>query len=110
MVAGFRAPNSFKMRLAGGAWCIAALILTNYYSSILTSLITVSNSPVPIANSVEDVANNDDIELVVLKVHMSGTAGFIAVCFLHFILYINLHIIILIRRRVHISTYPNRVS
>ena len=71
------------MRLAGGAWCIAALILTNYYSSVLTSLITVS-SPVPIVNSVEDVANNDDIELVVLKV--SGTAGIIAVCTQHFII------------------------
>jgi len=77
------------MRLAGGAWCIAALILTNYYSSVLTSLITVS-SHVPIANSVEDVANNDDIELVIQKGY--GAAATIAVCSRHFILY-NLHII-----------------
>jgi len=54
------------MRLAGGAWCIAALILTNYYSSVLTSLITAS-SPVPIANSVEEVVNNEGIELVIQK-------------------------------------------
>ena len=75
-LAGFQAPTSFKMRLAGGAWCIAALILTNYYSSVLTSLITVS-SPVPIANSVEEVANNDDIELVIQKGY--GAAAIIAV-------------------------------
>ena len=70
------------MRFAGGAWCIAALILTNYYSSILTSLITVSNSPVPIANSVEEVANNNDIELVIQKGY--GAAAVIAVCSQHF--------------------------
>jgi len=67
------------MRLAGGAWCIAALILTNYYSSILTSLITAS-SPVPIANSVEDVANNDNVELVIQKGF--ATALMIGVCHL----------------------------
>ena len=66
ILAGFRAPSSFKMRLAGGAWCIAALILTNCYSSILISLITTS-SPEPIVNSVEDLANNDRIELIVPK-------------------------------------------
>ena len=81
VLAGFRAPSSFKMRLAGGAWCIAALILTNYYSSVLTSLITTS-SPVPIANSVEDVANNDRIELVIAP---AGAAAIIAVCHLSFI-------------------------
>ena len=80
-LAGFRAPNSFKMRIAGGAWCIAALILTNYYSSVLTSLITVS-SPVTIANSVEEVANNDNIKLVILKGF--GAAATIAVCHQYF--------------------------
>lgn len=55
-----------KMRLAGGAWCIAALILTNYYSSTLTSFITTT-IPQPLVNSVEEFANNDHIDLVVLK-------------------------------------------
>jgi len=54
------------MRLAGGAWCIAALILTNFYSSVLTSLITAS-IPVPIVNSVEEMAYNENIEVVVVK-------------------------------------------
>jgi len=54
------------MRLAGGAWCIAALILTNFYSSVLTSLITLS-LPVPIVNSVEELANNDNVDLVIAK-------------------------------------------
>ena len=65
-LAGYSAPESFKMRLAGGAWCIAALILTNFYSSVLTSLITAS-IPVPIVNSVEELANNGNVELVVAK-------------------------------------------
>ena len=76
-LAGFSAPTSFKMRLTGGAWCIAALILTNYYSSVLTSLITVS-SPVPIANSLEEGADNDNIQLVTLMGY--GAAQTIAVC------------------------------
>ena len=70
------------MRLAGGAWCIAALILTNFYSSVLTSLITAS-IPVPIVNSVEEMAYNDNIGLVVAK--NWGGELFIAVCYmLHF--------------------------
>ena len=80
-LAGFSAPTSFKMRLTGGAWCIAALILTNYYSSVLTSLIAVF-SPASIANSIEDVANNDDIELVIAP---ADVAAIIAVCHPHFI-------------------------
>jgi len=84
------------MRLAGGAWCIAALILTNYYSSILTSLIAVS-SPVPIADSVEEVANNDDIELVILKGF--GAAAIIAVCRQHhFISFIQFTFIMILIR------------
>jgi len=54
------------MRLAGGAWCLAALLLTIYYSSILTSLITAS-IPVPIVNSIEELANNDNVKLVVAR-------------------------------------------
>jgi len=80
-LAGFRAPSSVKMRLVGGAWCIAALILTIYYSSVLTSLITAS-SPVPIANSVEELANNDNIEVVIQDGF--STAVMIAVCHLFF--------------------------
>ena len=72
------------MRLAGGAWCIAALILTNYYSSVLTSLITASN-PIPITNSVEEMANNEAIELVILKGF--ATAVMIVVCHQHFIIF-----------------------
>lgn len=44
----------------------AALILTNHYSSVLTSFITVS-TPVPIENLVEEIANNDGIDLVIVK-------------------------------------------
>jgi len=65
------------MRLAGGAWCIAALILTNFYSSVLTSLITVSTA-VPLVNSVEEAAKNEDIKLVIQKGF--GAEGMIAVC------------------------------
>ena len=68
------------MRLAGGAWCIAALILSNFYSSVLTSLITVS-IPVPIVNSVKELANNDNIELIIQKGF--GTAAYISVRQLH---------------------------
>ena len=65
------------MRLAGGAWCIAALILTNYYSSVLTSLITASN-PIPITNSVEEMVNDESIQLVIQKGF--GLSAIIAVC------------------------------
>ncbi len=54
------------MRFAGGAWCLAALILTNYYSGALTSLITSSN-PHPLVDSVEDLAIKDNVKLVVVK-------------------------------------------
>ncbi len=64
------------MRLAGGAWCIAALILTNFYSSVLTSLIAVSTA-VPLVNSVEEAASNEDIKLVIQKGF--GSVGIIAV-------------------------------
>lgn len=65
-LAGYSAPDSFKMRLAGGAWCLAALLLTNYYSSVLTSLITTT-TPVPIINSLEDAANNDNVDIMLVK-------------------------------------------
>jgi len=81
------------MRLAGGAWCIAALILTNYYSSVLTSLITAS-SPVPIANSVEEMANNEDIELVIVKGR--AIAVMIAVCHPHFMSQFKKYILLLL--------------
>jgi len=68
------------VRLAGGAWCIAALILTNFYSSVLTALITVS-IPVPIVNSVKELANHDNIELIIQKGF--GTAAYISVRQLH---------------------------
>lgn len=64
--AGFRGPSKLKMQLAGGAWCLAALILTNYYSSALTSLIT-STTPQPLVNSVEELASKDNVGLVVVK-------------------------------------------
>jgi len=54
------------MRLVGGSWCIAALILTNFYTSGLTSLITAS-SPQPLVTSAEELANSSDINLVVVK-------------------------------------------
>lgn len=54
------------MRLIGGAWCLAALILTNYYSSALISFIT-SAHPQPLVNSVEELANKDNVGLGVLK-------------------------------------------
>ena len=54
------------MRLAGGAWCIAALILTNLYSSVLISFITTA-SPVPIVNSVKEMANDENVALVIVK-------------------------------------------
>ncbi len=94
LLAGFGAPSSFKMRLAGGAWCIAALILINFYSSVLTSLITVS-SPVPIVNSVEELSNNDNVKLVIQKGF--GTSAFIAVR--HYSCYFTTWYVIIIFRK-----------
>ena len=70
--AGFRAPKKFNMRLIGGAWCLAALILTNYYSSALISFITSAN-PQPLVNSAEELANKDSVGLVVLKNYVVGS-------------------------------------
>lgn len=60
------------MRLIGGAWCLAALILTNYYSSALISFITSAN-PQPLVNSAEELANKDNVGLVVLKNYVVGS-------------------------------------
>ena len=91
------------MRLAGGAWCIAALILTNYYSSILTSFITTS-SPVPIVNSVQDLANNENIDLIVPKDY--GASILISVRFLYLKnIFIWFLIVIVYNKKVNIAGY-----
>jgi len=64
------------MRLVGGAWCLAALVLTNYYSTTLTALIT-SAKPQPLVNSVEELADNNNVGLAVLKGY--GVASTISV-------------------------------
>ncbi len=68
------------MRLVGGAWCLAALVLTNYYSSTLTALIT-SAKPQPLVNSVEELAEKDNVGLAVLKGYGVATTISVRMCY-----------------------------
>ena len=54
------------MRFLIGAWCLAAAILVNSYSSVLITYVLAPNNP-PLINSVYDLVQTDYIKLVVDK-------------------------------------------
>jgi len=65
-LAGFFTAKTLKMRMVGGAWCLAALVLVTAYSSVLVSFYS---APIyqPLIGSMEELSNRDDVNLVVLK-------------------------------------------
>ena len=54
------------MRFLIGAWCLAAAVLVNSYSSVLITYVLAPNNP-PLINSVYDLVQTDYIKLVVDK-------------------------------------------
>ena len=68
--------KSAKLRLVGGSWCIAALILTTMYSDILIAFIMAPDIK-PLVNSVQELADSDEVNLVVWAKY--ATEGYILV-------------------------------
>jgi hypothetical protein len=48
-----------------GAWCLLIFVLLNVYNGVLISFVMAIHSGEPIIKSMEDVAINSDIKLVV---------------------------------------------
>jgi hypothetical protein len=48
-----------------GAWCLLILVLLNVYNGVLISFVMAIHRGEPIIKSMEDVAINSDIKLVV---------------------------------------------
>lgn len=79
------------MRLATGAWCVALVVLINYYCSILFAFI-MAPSFRPLVDSVQELAFTEDVGLVVVKnyavdISISVSALQYLLCF--FILTVN---------------------
>ncbi|KAK4012977.1 hypothetical protein OUZ56_025225 [Daphnia magna] len=54
------------VRVLAAAWCLAAAVLVNSYSSVLITYILAPNNP-PLITSAYDLAQQDDIHLIVDK-------------------------------------------
>ena len=55
------------LRLIAGSWCILGLVLVTAYQSVLISYIVTPVMQPPLANSIAELANNKDANLVVEK-------------------------------------------
>ena len=55
------------MRLVLGAWCIAAFVLVTAYQSLLISYILAPEMEPPIVNSLADLANKTNVQLLIEK-------------------------------------------
>lgn len=56
-----------SVRLVIGAWCLTTFVLLNVYNGVLTSYMTATRQARPIINSIEDVAYDPSIKLVLEK-------------------------------------------
>ena len=65
-LAGIKSPQLLKVRLVGGSWGIAALIIAILYGAFLTSFI-MSPNPEPLVDSPQELADKDEVALVVFK-------------------------------------------
>ena len=67
MFAGGYFPGTrIAVYFVAGSWCLGALVLVCSYSSLLTSYILGSNAE-PLVNSLNDLAGNSNVKLVVDK-------------------------------------------
>jgi glutamate receptor, ionotropic, invertebrate len=57
-------PKKLTIRLVAGAWCLAAFVLVNSYSSTLISFLSVSNNQ-PFIKSIYDIPKKPGAHLVV---------------------------------------------
>lgn len=64
---GYIANKKTTIRLVIGAWCLLTLVLLNVYNSILISYITTTQNARVLANSIEEVAADPNIILVITK-------------------------------------------
>ena len=55
-----------NVQLLAGTWCLATFIIINYYTSILTSFTMASNFK-PLVDSIQDLADKENVKLVVPK-------------------------------------------
>ncbi|XP_059352537.1 uncharacterized protein LOC130700516 [Daphnia carinata] len=71
--------QKLAVRVLAAAWCLAAAVLVNSYSSVLITYILAPNNP-PLVTSAYDLAQKDDVHLIVDKGR--GVDIFITVNFL----------------------------
>ena len=55
------------IRLVIGSWCLLTLVLLNVYNGMLFSFVTTTPRARPLVNSVEDVATNPNVFLILNK-------------------------------------------
>ena len=62
------------LRLIAGSWCILAFVLVTAYQSVLISYIVTPVMQSPLANSIAELANNKDAQVVVEKGFVADTS------------------------------------
>jgi hypothetical protein len=67
LAGGYKASKKTAIRLVIGAWCLLTLVLLNVYNSTLISYITTTQNAQVLANSIEEVAADPNINLVITK-------------------------------------------
>lgn len=72
--------------LVAGSWSLAALILTNYYNTLLISYVSAPN-PKPLIKSIRDLRDRPDIFLVTDK--NANTDGLLSVIYVGLFLFIH---------------------
>ncbi|XP_046452810.1 uncharacterized protein LOC124200584 [Daphnia pulex] len=55
------------IRLVIGSWCLLTLVLLNVYNGVLISYVTATHREPALINSIEDVAANPNIHIIVIK-------------------------------------------
>ena len=66
--------KKFAIRLVVGAWCLLAFVLVTAYQSVLISYIVTPVMQPPLANSIAELANNKDAQVVVEKGFVADTS------------------------------------
>lgn len=64
---GYISNKITPIRLVIGSWCLLTLVLLNVYNGMLFSFVTTTPRATPLVNSVEDVATNPNVLLVLNK-------------------------------------------
>jgi hypothetical protein len=64
---GYISNKITAIRLVIGSWCLLTLVLLNVYNGMLFSFVTTTPRASPLVNSVEDVATNPNVFLILNK-------------------------------------------